>query len=44
MYQNKNVAVAAIARKLVIAVWYLMRGFLPEIIDITKEVKQKMKK
>ena len=42
--KNKNVAVAAIARKLVIAVWYLMRGVLPEIIDITKEVKQKMKK
>ena len=42
--KNKNIAVAAVARKLVIAVWYLMRGVLPEIIDITKEIKQKMKK
>lgn len=42
--KNKNVAVAAVARKLVVAVWYLMRGFLPEILDITEDIQRKVKK
>ena len=42
--KNKNVAVAAIARKLVVAIWYLMKGSLPGNPGYHDRCKKKNKK
>jgi len=44
MRKTKNIAVAGIARKLAVAVWYMLKGFIPEIIEAENELKKKMKK
>ncbi len=38
---NKNVAVAAVARKLTVSIWYLMRGLLAPLkkLDTSLQVK-----
>lgn len=42
--KNKKTAIAAVARKLAVAVWYLMNGIMPETVDISNDVKKKIKK
>lgn len=42
--KERNVAVSAVARKLIVAVWYLLKGFMPEIIDITKDTEDKVRR
>lgn len=42
MRKNKNVAVGGIARKLLVAVWYALKGFLPEILDAEKSIQSKL--
>ena len=38
------VALCAIARKLAVAVWYAMKGYLPDILDAEAEIKRKLRK
>jgi transposase len=42
--KGKKTAVPAVARKMVVAVWYLLKGYLPEIIDIGQDVAIKIKR
>lgn len=42
--KDKNVVVAAVARKLTVAIWYLMKGFIPKIMNIDNDIKKKLKK
>ncbi len=42
--KDKNTAVVAVARKLAVAAWYLMKGYLPETVDIESDLKRKFKK
>jgi transposase len=42
MRKSKNLAAAAIARKLAVAVWYALKGFLPDILDTEKDLRTKM--
>jgi len=44
MRKSKNVAVTGIARKLAVAVWYLLKGFIPEILEAEHDLKNKMKR
>jgi transposase len=44
MRKGKTVAVAALARKLVVACWYLMRGLFTELTDIPGQLKLKLHK
>jgi transposase len=42
MRKNQHIAVCAIARKLAVAVWYAMKGYLPDILDAEAEIKRKL--
>jgi len=44
MRKGTNVAVAALARKLLVAVWYLLRGFFTPLTDISNSLSIKMHK
>ena len=44
MRKGANIAVAALARKLVVSVWYLMKGFFTPMNDITGQIKIKLQK
>lgn len=41
--KGKNKAVAAVARKLIVAVWYQMRGLMPVIMDEPKVLREKIR-
>lgn len=42
--RNKLVAAAAIARKIAVAVWYAMKGFLPDILEGEEIIRAKLRK
>lgn len=42
--KERNVVVAAIARKLTVAVWYTLKGYLPEIVKVDNDIQRKLKK
>lgn len=44
MRKGTNVAVAALARKLVVSVWYLMKGYFTPLTEITAQVRTKIHK
>jgi transposase len=44
MRKGGNIAVAALARKLVVSVWYLLKGFFTPMTEITTHIKTKMHK
>ena len=41
---SKNVAVAAVARKLTVSIWYLMRGLFPSLTRIDESLQAKLGK
>jgi transposase len=41
---NKNVAVAAVARKLTVSIWYLLRGLLVPLAEVTDTLQLKLTK
>lgn len=41
---NRNIAVAAVARKLAVAVWYLMRGLFTPLQDVSRHIEVKLAK
>jgi transposase len=44
MRKGNNIAVAALARKLVVSVWYLLKGFFTPLTELTDHLKVKMHK
>ena len=44
MRKGNNIAVAALARKLVVSVWYLLKGFFTKMTEITAHIRIKMHK
>ena len=44
MRKGNNIAVAALARKLVVSIWYLLKGMFTPMTEITATVKSKMHK
>ncbi len=42
--KNRNIAVIGIARKMIVAVWYLLRGFTPEAKELTDSLRTKVLK
>lgn len=44
MRKGGNIAVAALARKLVVAVWYLMKGFFTPMTEVTDHIRIKLRK
>ncbi len=42
--KKKNVAVCAVARKLVVAIWYLLRGFFTQLDDVSSTISVKLRK
>jgi len=44
MRRGTNIAVAALARKLVVSVWYLLKGFFTPMQEITNHLRVKMHK
>lgn len=44
MRKGNNIAVAALARKLVVSVWYLLRGFFTPLTELTHTLEVKMHK
>ncbi|MEK7996316.1 MAG: IS110 family transposase [Planctomycetota bacterium] len=44
MRKGTNIAVAALARKLTVACWYLMRGLFSALTDVPKQLKIKLHK
>lgn len=40
--QSRNVATAAIARKIAVAIWYLLKGFPPEVTDLERATDKKL--
>jgi transposase len=44
MRKGVNIAVAALARKLTVACWYLMRGLFSSLTDVPKQVEVKLHK
>ena len=42
--KGKNTAVIAVCRKMIVAVWYLMRGFEPDLKEANKHVMVKLAK
>jgi transposase len=44
MRKGSNIAVAALARKLVVSVWYLLKGFFTPMTEITAHIETKMHK
>ena len=43
MRKCKFVAVGGIIRKLAVAVWYLLKGFMPDVFDIEKDIAAKLR-
>ena len=43
MRKYKFVAVGGIARKLAVAVWYLLKGFMPDVFDVEKDIVAKLR-
>src|SRR5690625_909216 len=41
---NKNIAVAAVARKLTVAIWYMMRGLFTPLEEVTATIQTKLEK
>jgi transposase len=39
---HKNVAVAAVARKLTVSIWYCLRGLMPALIEVGPSLEQKI--
>ena len=39
---HKNVAVAAVARKLTVSIWYCLRGLMPALAEISASLEQKI--
>ncbi len=44
MRKGNNIAVAALARKLVVSVWYLLRGLFTPMTDVSEHIKVKLHK
>lgn len=44
MRKGNNIAVAALARKLVVSVWYLLRGLFAPMTEVTEHIKVKLHK
>ena len=44
MRKGTNIAVAALARKLVVSIWYLLRGLFTPLTEVTAQLKIKMHK
>ena len=44
MRKGNNIAVAALARKLVVSVWYLLRGLFTPMTEVTEQIKVKLHK
>jgi transposase len=44
MRKGNNIAVAALARKLVVSVWYLLKGFFSPLTEITEHIRIKLHK
>jgi transposase len=44
MRKGSNIAVAALARKLVVSVWYLLKGFFTPLTEITGHIRIKLHK
>lgn len=44
MRKGNNIAVAALARKLVVSVWYLLRGLFTPMTEVTEHMKVKLHK
>jgi len=41
--KHLHLVISAIARKIAVAVWYALKGFIPEILDAEKELNAKLK-
>lgn len=44
MRKGNNIAVAALARKMVVSLWYLLKGFFTPLVDITPQIQTKVRK
>lgn len=44
MRKGNNIAAAAVARKLVVSVWYLLKGFFTPLTEMTPHIRTKMHK
>jgi len=44
MRKGNNIAVVALARKLVVSVWYLLKGFFTKMTEVTTHIRIKMHK
>ena len=44
MRKGTNIAAAALARKLVVSVWYLLKGFFTPMTEVTEHIRVKMHK
>jgi len=44
MRKGTNIAAAAVARKLVVSVWYLLKGFFSPLTELTVQIKTKIHK
>jgi len=44
MRKGNNIAVAALARKLVVSVWYLLKGFFTPMTEVTAHIRIKIHK
>lgn len=44
MRKGNNIAVAALARKLVVSVWYLLRGLFTPMTEVTEHIRVKLHK
>ena len=42
MKKNRNVAVAAVARKLTVAIWHLLKGHFTELLELSKHLATKL--
>lgn len=44
MRKGRNIAAAAVARKLVVSVWYLLKGLFTALVDVTEQIRVKIHK
>lgn len=42
MKKNRNMAVAAVARKLTVAIWHLLKGHFTKLLELSKHLKTKL--
>lgn len=42
--RGRNVAIAAVARKLTVAIWYLLQGFFSPLVEIDQTLRTKIRK